>query len=144
MKLFKSKTPVNVIIDISGSISRKNLDALSDFLSKKYTNIVTIFCDHEIRLVSKGIESIDNFNRLGGGTILQEGLDYIINDVELKKNNTLIFTDGYTDPLNFTKYNKNVTHLGIKNTTLGIVDIVDLNIKLNDESTFNTIILPVN
>jgi len=120
----KYSNEINCILDTSGSMSGDFDKVLSEiFKDDFYINLIQ--CDTEV----KSFIRIKNKNELKkikikglGGTVLQPGIDFINSNSQLKRNNLVILTDGYTDCLDFSK-NKNSKVLVL--TTSQKVPVVD-------------------
>ena len=103
----KKSNVINCILDTSGSMMGSFEFVLSEIFKDEYI-INLVQCDAEV----KDFVSINNKNKLQkmkikglGGTELQPGINYVINKKEIKNNNLVILTDGWTDTLDFSKYN---------------------------------------
>jgi len=101
----KYANEINCILDTSGSMSGSFETVVSEIFKDDFV-INMIQCDSEI----KDYIRITNKNQLTkmkikglGGTSLQPGIDYIMSDRDLRKNNLVILSDGFTDTLNFSK-----------------------------------------
>lgn len=104
----KPKRPgfeINCMLDTSGSMNGYFEKVLS-YIFRSDIVINMIQCDTEIQDVIK-IRNMKEFKQLKisglGGTTLQPGIDYIANDTNMQKKNTVILTDGYCDTINLDK-----------------------------------------
>ncbi len=95
---------LNVLLDTSGSMGGYETKAL-DYIFRNDIEINLIQCDAEVHAAEK-IKSMKELQKVkvrgGGGTVLQPGIDLIIE--KYSQYNTLILSDGYTDSLSFRGY----------------------------------------
>jgi predicted metal-dependent peptidase len=110
----KHGTEVNIILDTSGSMSGGLIEKVLNYVYREDISVNLIECDAKVTSVKKmksGLELSKATIVGGGGTVLQFGIDYIVE----KFNNcsTVILTDGYTDSLNLEKLKKNVLVISI-------------------------------
>jgi predicted metal-dependent peptidase len=98
----KDAYALNVILDTSGSMSGYMEKALS-YVFQNGLTINLIQCDTKVNkyTVIKDKFQFKKLEIIGmGGTTLQPGIDYISNNKQINKLNTLILTDGYCEYLN--------------------------------------------
>jgi predicted metal-dependent peptidase len=101
----KVKTKINVILDTSGSMGGQG--TFERVLSYVYRNDIEInFMESDTQI--KWVENIKSAKKLEslpvrglGGTIMQVGIDYVVE--HFNQYNTVLLTDGYTDSLDLTK-----------------------------------------
>lgn len=106
----KYKTRINCILDTSGSMGGEFERVLS-YIFQNDIEINLIQCDTEVKdfIHIKHKKELERMPIKGlGGTTLTPGLQYIAQDKELNKYNTVILTDGYTDHLDTTGVKGNV------------------------------------
>jgi len=118
----KFKTRINCILDTSGSMNGEFERVLS-YIFQNDIEINLIQCDTEVKtfIHVKHKGELEKMPIMGlGGTTLTPGLQYIADDKELNKFNTVILTDGYTDSLDTTGVKGNVLVLstGVKCPTV--------------------------
>lgn len=104
----KYRKSLNVILDTSGSMSNDFERVLSYiFVNGIEVNLIQI--DTEVRANEK-ITSKKMLQRLKiqglGGTILQPGIDHVVENAHLNKLPTILMTDGYCDSLKIAGLNK--------------------------------------
>lgn len=106
----KNKSIINCVLDTSGSMVGEFEKTLA-FIFRNDVEINLIQVDTKVHNVKK-IKRMGQLQKTRikglGGTILQPGIDRISEDPKLKKYNTVILTDGYTDSLDFSKYSGKV------------------------------------
>jgi predicted metal-dependent peptidase len=117
-KLLKgsNKNIINVILDTSGSRlneknTNKDLNVLAYILNKKYSvNLIQVDSQIEEVITLKNSNELNNIKfKGGGGTILQEAIDFISDSRNrLNTNSTLLLTDMLFESLNFKNYHNNV------------------------------------
>lgn len=104
----KVKSIINCILDTSGSMCGEFEKTLA-FIFRNDIQINLIQIDTKVRDV-KTIKRMNELQKVKikglGGTILQPAVDKMKEDY--KKFNTVILTDGYTDSLDFSNYDKKV------------------------------------
>lgn len=101
---------VNCILDTSGS-----MDAEINFVLREVYRdgivVNLIQCDAQVQSVERIIDK-KQFPKLKlrgfGGTSLQPAIDFISESKELRKNPTVILTDGHTDILDFSRLSTDV------------------------------------
>lgn len=106
---------INCILDTSGSM-QNTFDKVLSYLYNNKVVVNLIQIDTEIQSINRitNTKHIDKIQVKGlGGTILQPAIDYITQHKQLKKFNTLILTDGYTDTLDISKLNKNILVISV-------------------------------
>lgn len=96
---------INCLLDTSGSMIGNFETVVSEIFKDDY-KINMIQCDSEVKnyktLTSK--KQIQEMKLVGlGGTTLQPGIDFVLSNRDLRKNNLVILTDGITDVLDFSK-----------------------------------------
>ena len=107
----KVKTPVgaiNCIIDTSGSMYG-SIETLMSFIFKNDLIVNLIQIDTEVKKINvlKSMRDFKSLQMYGfGGTILQPAIDRIVSEHNLKRLNTVILTDGYTDTLDMSGLKK--------------------------------------
>lgn len=110
---------VNVIVDVSGSNQGEDYtDILYAIMFKGY-DINLIQVDNEVRSV-KFLKILDDLKTIpkvgGGGTIMNEGIDFI--NKNYHNNDTILLSDGiFGEDVNFSKVN-NFTFITFKNKYL--------------------------
>ena len=99
---------INVIVDISASMSSDIINNISNLIDCDNCNKINIILvDTVVRLVEvisdlSELPSLINKVRLGvGGTDLQPGIKYIL-DNNLEQNKTYIVSDFYIEPLDYS------------------------------------------
>lgn len=100
-RVYKS-CEINAILDVSGSMSGGLIEKALSNINQSNITINLILADTQVNKVYKvtNKQELQKIKIVGyGGTVLQPAVDYIINDNGLKKNNTIILTDGYCDSL---------------------------------------------
>jgi predicted metal-dependent peptidase len=107
----KVKTPVgaiNCIIDTSSSMYG-SIETLMSFIFKNDLIVNLIQIDTEVKKINI-LKSMNDFKSLKmygfGGTVLQPAIDKIVGEHNLKRLNTVILTDGYTDTLDMSGLKK--------------------------------------
>ena len=106
----KYKTKINCLLDTSGSMGG-DFEKVLSYIFQNDIEINMIMCDTEVKsfIVIKSKKELEKMKIQGlGGTTLTTGLQYIANDKNLNKCNTVILSDGYTDTLDFTGVKGNV------------------------------------
>ena len=96
---------INCILDTSGSMMGSFELVISEIFKDDY-EINMIQCDSKVKSykILRRKKDIQNMKLIGlGGTSLQPGIDYVLSDKKLRKNNIVILTDGITDILDFSK-----------------------------------------
>ena len=108
----ETKKIFNVIMDCSGSMNHEQSIKFIEKLLEDDKELHLVLVDTEIKGILK-IASRDDLKRFekefykGGGTMLQPAIEYV--KTFLDEYDTYIFTDGYTDALDFTNINGKVT-----------------------------------
>ena len=106
----KYKNRINAILDTSGSMGG-DFEKVLAYIFQNDIEVNLIQCDAEIQGVEliKSKRELEKITIKGlGGTTLTPGLNYIAEDKNLNKYNTVILTDGYTDSLNCTGVKGNI------------------------------------
>lgn len=104
----KYKNVINVILDVSGSMSGLHEKVLS-YVFQNDISIQLIQADTEIKKIDKinSMKQLQDLKLIGfGGTVLQPAIDFVAN--ELNFNSTLILTDSATDTLDLSNLAQNV------------------------------------
>jgi len=114
----KYKTRINCLLDTSGSMGG-DFEKVLSYIFQNDIEINLIQCDTEVKnfIHIKQKRELEKMPIMGlGGTTLTPGLQYIADDKELNKYNTVILTDGYTDHLDLSGVKGNVLVLstGVK------------------------------
>jgi len=95
---------INVLLDTSGSMGGYETKALN-YIFRNDIEVNLIQCDTVVHAAER-IKSTKQLQKTrvrgGGGTILQPGIDLVVE--KYSKFSTLILSDGYTDSLDFSKY----------------------------------------
>lgn len=106
---------INCILDTSGSMQNV-FDKVLSYLYNNKVVVNLIQIDTKIQNINR-ITNTKHINKIQvkglGGTILQPAIDYITQHKQLNKFNTLILTDGYTDTLDISKFNKNILVISV-------------------------------
>lgn len=102
----KIKTKINVILDVSGSMSGL-IERVLDYVYKNDVEITLIEADTQVNFVknykkTRGLESLPIHGM--GGTVMQPAIDYVIEN--LNEYPTLLLTDGYCDTLDTSRLKK--------------------------------------
>lgn len=99
----KTKTKINIILDVSGSMCNEFEKVLS-YVYKNNVEVNMIQADTQVTAVDK-IKNTKNLNTLKikglGGTTLMPAVEYVVENCN--QFNTAILTDGYTDTLYLDK-----------------------------------------
>jgi predicted metal-dependent peptidase len=109
----KNKNTINVLLDTSGSMDTF-IDSVLNYVFKSDISINLIEADTQVNYTKKlsdGKKLQKTIISGGGGTIIQSGVNYIIEN--FNKFATVILTDGYTDALELKKLKKNVLIISI-------------------------------
>lgn len=99
----KNSSMLNVVLDVSGSMSGSFEEVLS-YVFKKKTHLNLIQIDTEVTSVDNKInsDSLESIKLSGfGGTDMQEAFDLIAKDYN--NYNTVLLTDGYFDAIDMAK-----------------------------------------
>jgi predicted metal-dependent peptidase len=126
----KTKTKINVILDVSGSMYGL-IDKVLSYVYRNDIEINLIQADTKVNSVTniKNAKSIEKVKIVGlGGTILQPAVDYTVDN--FNNLNTVILTDGYCDSLDLRKLKGRVLiisagiKVGIKQTNNRVRQII--------------------
>lgn len=104
----KDSYALNVMLDVSGSMEGYFGKALS-YILQNDIKLNIIQCDTEVKThtVVTSKSELRKMKIFGlGGTVLQTGINYIIENKKINKLNTLILTDGETDKIDVRKLKK--------------------------------------
>lgn len=97
----------NCIADVSGSMINILKEAIGIVTNSTYSmNLIKVDAkvqSHEFYEKSSDLKKLEFIG--AGGTILQPGVDYIVKNKTLKKNGTIIITDGFIHSLDLSKLN---------------------------------------
>lgn len=99
----KVKTKVNVILDVSGSMSGL-VEKVLNYVYRQDIEINLIQADTQVNSVEnlKNGKKLDSVKLVGfGGTVLQPAVDYVVEN--FNEFNTCILGDGYCDSLDLSK-----------------------------------------
>lgn len=101
----KVKTKINCILDTSGSMGGQGtFERVLSYVYRSDIEINMIESDTEIKWFEKikSKRKLETMSIKGlGGTIMQTGIDFVINN--FNQYNTVLLTDGYTDSLDLSK-----------------------------------------
>jgi len=105
---------INAVVDVSGSMG-SDIELIkakiAEFLNEGI-EVNLVLCSISV-LFAKTIKKVEEMNDISftsaGGTILQTGIDYLILN-KMESYPTFIFSDGYCDVLDYTKFDKTFTH----------------------------------
>ena len=99
----KVKTKVNIILDVSGSMSGL-VEKVLNYVYRQDIEINLIQADTQVNSVEKlkSGKKLDSVKLVGfGGTVLQPAVDYVVEN--FNEFNTCILGDGYCDTLDLSK-----------------------------------------
>ncbi len=99
----KVKTKVNIILDVSGSMSGL-VEKVLNYVYRQDIEINLIQADTQVNSVEKlkSGKKLDSVKLVGfGGTVLQPAVDYVVEN--FNEFNTVILGDGYCDSLDLSK-----------------------------------------
>lgn len=101
----KTGMAFNCIADVSGSMRNVLKDAIGVVTNSIFTmNLIKVDAEvknHEVFAKASDLKKLEFEG--GGGTILQPGIDYVTKNKTLRKNGTIIVTDGFIDELDLSK-----------------------------------------
>jgi predicted metal-dependent peptidase len=99
----KVKTKVNIILDVSGSMSGL-VEKVLNYVYRQDIEINLIQADTKVNTVEnlKSGKKLDSVKLVGfGGTVLQPAVDYVVEN--FNEFNCCVLTDGYCDSLDLSK-----------------------------------------
>lgn len=105
----KVNTEINVILDVSGSMSGGLIEKTLSYIYKQDVVINLIQADTQVNKVERytKTKNIQNMVISGyGGTVLMPAIEYVANDSRLNGFATVILTDGYCDTLDTSNLRK--------------------------------------
>lgn len=105
----KVNTEINVILDVSGSMSGGLIEKTLAYVYKQDVVINMIQADTQVNKVERYTRTakIQDMKITGyGGTVLMPAIEFVANDPRLNKFATVILTDGYCDTLDTSGLSK--------------------------------------